>query len=566
MDRSIFFSIQKPFTYLGNEINSTHKEFSKQKVKIALGYPDIYEIGMSNLGIRILYGLINNIGDVVCERFFSPLPDMAEVMRQKDIPLFTLESREPLMNFDIIGFSVSSELNYTNILEILSLSKIPIFSSERNNQHPLIIAGGDGSFSPESLSEFIDVWIIGEGEEIMPEVIDLYKNLKGFPRYKILEGISTIKGIYIPSFYKEDKNSRIFPVSEKFPTVIERRTVKDFENSFFPVKWITPVSEITHDRISLEIMRGCPNNCFFCQGGFCWKPVRKRSVGRIIDLAQQTYKNTGYEEISLLSFSSGDHPDIEKIIENLLELFPKEKVAISFPSLRIDSFSFSLANKFSNIKRTGLTFAPETGEKLRKFIGKAIDDEKLISLACDAKKNHWRQIKLYFILGLPGETEQTIEEIVILIEKLSKIISIKASFSIFIPKPHTPFQWEKFPIREDIFSKRKYLLDKFSKNRYVKLNFHSYDMSLIETILSRGNRSLGNAIKYVWENGGKMENWKEFFVFERWEDAFEKTPFDKEICLGPVSPDKNLPWQHIKSYFSKDYLWEKRNSFYSNLM
>ncbi len=561
MDNSILLSVQKPFAYLGNEINSIHKEFSKQDVKIALGYPDVYEIGMSNLGIRILYGTINNIQGVVCERFFSPLPDMSNIMRQKNLPLFSLESKEPLKNFDIIGFSISSELNYTNILEILSLSGIPIFSSERSNEDPIVIAGGSCSFSPEGLSKFIDLWVIGEAEEVIIELLNMYKQIKGLTRYKILEELSKIKGIYIPYFYNENNVGKIVPVSEKFPSVIEKRTVKSLENAFFPTRWMVPLSEITHDRISLEIMRGCPNNCFFCQGGSCWKPVRKRSVEKIISLARQTYKNTGYEEISLLSFSSGDHPDIEEIMKTLLEEFSEKKVAISFPSLRIDSFSFDLANRFSDIRRTGLTFAPETGEKLRRIIGKPIEDEKLIQLASEAKKNYWRQLKLYFILGLPGETEQTIEEIATLIERLSKIISIKASFSIFIPKPHTPFQWEKFPERNEILEKKNRILAKFSKNRYVKLHFHSYDMSFIETILSRSGRNINDAVKSVWENGGKMENWTESFVFEKWKNIFEKIPFNKDICLGPVDSEKILPWDHIKTPFSKEYLLNRKKTF-----
>ena len=406
----ILQTIQKPITYLNNEINSIHPDTENAEVKIAIGYPDIYEVGMSNLGIRILYHILNSIDKVACERFFAPGIDFENVLRKNSIPLFTIESRKPLKDFDFVGFSISSELNYTNVLNLLSLSGIPIRSADRKEKDPIIIAGGNCSFHPESLSDFIDVWIIGEAEEAMVELVEIYRSVKGLRRNNILKALAEVKGAYVSSFYSIENNENLRPQLATIPSLIEKRVVNDFENAPFPAKWIVPLCEIIHDRISVEIMRGCPNSCLFCQGGFCWKPVRKRNADKVIEIAIESYRNTGYEEISLLSFSSGDHPEIEKIVKTLTNQLKDAGVAISFPSLRIDSFSFQLAKSISQVKRSGLTFAPETGETLRKFIGKPISDEKLINLAEDAKDAGWKQLKFYFILGLPGESDETVSE------------------------------------------------------------------------------------------------------------------------------------------------------------
>jgi radical SAM superfamily enzyme YgiQ (UPF0313 family) len=521
--------LQNPVRYLGGEINSYSQEF-KGKVRIALGYPDIYEIGMSSLGIRILYGMLNERDDCVCERFFSPDTDMEKLIKEKKIPLFTVDSQTPVKDFDVVGFSLSSELNYTNMLNLLELSGIPVFSKDRSNKFPLVIVGGSCSFNPSVLVPFADAFVIGEGEDAMTEIVSLLsEEKKPVEKKDILEKLSDIQGVYVPAF----------------PRHVKKRTTADFENSFFPVKWLMPLTEVVHDRISLEIMRGCGQGCKFCQAGFCWRPVRSRSPEKMLHLAKESYRNSGYEEISLLSFSSGDHPKIKEIIDLLIEEFREKKVSLSFPSLRIDTFSFRLAGKMKEIKKTGLTFAPETGQRLREIIGKKIKDSQLINLVENAKSEGWRQIKLYFMIGLPGETHQDLSDIAELINNISRIIRVKAAFNTFIPKPHTPLERERF-ISEDEFTERKnFLIEKLKRNRYVKYNFHPYHMSCVETFLARGEEKLAPVIYRVFKEGGRMENWRENFDFRLWEEACRKENIDMRNYLDKlISPE--LPWSFIK--------------------
>jgi len=522
--------VENPARYLGKEINSYHKEVSKNQVKFALCYPDIYEIGMSSLGIRILYGLLNEIKNVVCERVFSPGLDMENILREKKIPLFTLESKTPVKNFDFFGFSLSSELNYTNFLNLLDLAHIPIFAKDRKEHDPFVIIGGNCVFNPIPLSHFADLFVIGEGEEVVKEIVDCFSLLKGKKRKEILENLSNIEGVFVPEFPKE---------------IVRKRFVKDLNKSFFPSKWLVPLTEIVHDRISVEIMRGCNQGCKFCQAGRCWKPVRHRDKEKIIQITKDTYSSSGYEEISLLSFSSGDHFDIEKIVEELVNMFKEKKVSISFPSLKIDTFSFKLANKIKEIKKTGLTFAPETSERLRYKMGKKIKNENLIELAIEAKKAGWRQIKLYFMIGLPGEKISDIEEIGNFIKELSKIVRIKVSFNTFIPKPHTFLGKERFISKEEFEEKKRYLIEKLNKNRYIKMFFHPYEMSCVETFLGRGDEKLNDIIYHVWNMGGKMENWKEHFNFSLWEKAFEKENLNLNSYLKEKTNEK-LPWEFMK--------------------
>jgi len=521
--------VRDPASYLGREINVYIKSFEKEKVKFALSYPDIYSVGMSSLGLRILYGILNERDDCICERFFVPLSDMEEVIIKENIPLFTLETKSPVKNFDIVGFSISSELNYTNLINLLNLCKIPIFSNQRDEKDPIIIAGGNSVFNPFPISPFIDAFVIGEGEEVIGEIIDIYKNLRGEKRYKILEQFSEIDGIFVPIFKKN---------------TIKKRVIKDFENSFFPTRYLVPLTEIIHDRIAVEIMRGCYRNCKFCQAGKCWKPVRKKSPEKILEISKEAFKSSGYEEISLLSFSAGDHPEIEKIINLLVEEFKNKRVSISFPSLRIDTFSFELASKIKEIKKTSLTFAPETSERLREKIGKEIKDIELVNLCKKARENGWNYVKLYFMIGLPEEDKNDILDIVKLINEISKIISINVSFNTFIPKPHTEFQRERFISRNEYEEKRALITEKLRKNRYVKIKFHPYDMSCIECVLGRGDEVLSKVIYNVWEKDGKMENWKEFFNFEKWVESFLQEGIDIKKYLEFI--DIKPYWEMIK--------------------
>lgn len=525
MIEKILSKVQKPARYIGREINAYLKDWTDKKVKFAIGFPDIYEIGMSSLGIRIIYGTLNERDDCICERFFSPWIDMEEFIKRKDIYFFTLEGKKPLILFDIVGFSISSELNYTNLLNILSLSEIPLFSEEREKNHPIIIVGGNASFNPLPLVKYVDGFVVGEGEEIVHKIVDIVKEYRG-NRIKILENLNNLESVYIPLLGKK---------------VVKRCFVKDFNNSFFPTRYLIPSTEIIHDRISLEIMRGCGQGCKFCQAGNCWKPVRLRTPDKIVELAIETYKNTGYEEISLLSFSSGDHPQIEEIIEKLVSIFKDKKVSISFPSLRIDTFSFYLALKIKEIKRTNLTFAPESSERLRKEIGKNIKDDELINLAIMAKNNGYKHLKLYFMIGLPQEKKEDLDDIVKLINELSKIISLRISFNTFVPKPHTKFQGERMITKEEYDEKRRFIYERLKGNRFVNIKFHPYEFSFVECLLCRGDIEVGDVVYRVWKKGGKFQNWNEFFNFNIWIESLKES---------------NIDWRRYTDFMASPYCWE----------
>jgi len=518
--------VKNPARYIGKEINIVIKK--DIKIKFAIGFPDLYEIGMSSLGMRILYGILNERDDCFCERFFSPWVDFEEFMKKEKIPLFSLETKSPLSSFDIIGVSISSELNYTNFLNLLYLANIPIFAKERKNSHPIIIVGGNCSFNPLPLLPFVDAVVIGEGEDVINEIVDVAKENKG-NRYKILENLNKIESVFVPLFKKEK---------------VKKAFVKNFNDSYFPTNYIVPLTNIIHDRISIEIMRGCGKNCKFCQAGSCWRPVRVRSINKIVELAKKTYQKTGYEEISLLSFSAGDHPEIEKIIVKLVDEFKDKKVSISFPSLRIDTFSFQLALKIKEIKKTNLTFAPETGEKLRRKIGKNISDKEILNLALQARKSNYRHIKLYFMIGLPDETDNDIKDIVKLINEISKIISVKASFNTFIPKPHTFYQNKRFIKKEEYEEKRNYITENLKKNKYVKFSFQPYEVSCVECFLGRGDEKLSNIIYNVWKKGAKFENWREFFNFNKWIESFKEEDVNIEDYLKET--DFSLKWNFIE--------------------
>jgi len=521
--------VQVPSRYTGKEINVCRKSFEDTAVRVALCYPDIYEIGMSSSGLRILYGLLNEEENVLCERIFCPAGDMEQLLRRDGIPLFTLESKRPVRDFDVLGFSISSELNYTNVLNVLELSGIPVLSSERKGGDPIVLAGGNCIFNFAPLSSFIDCFAVGEGEEVILEITGVLAEMKGRSREEILSALSGIEGVYVP----------LFPAAE-----VKKRTVRKLDDAYFPVNWIVPLTEIVHDRVSIEIMRGCGQGCFFCQAGSCWKPVRTRSAGRITELALQTYGNTGYEEFSLLSFSAGDHPAIEAVVEGLLAEFAPRKVMVSFPSVRIDTFSFALATRIKEIKKTGLTFAPETSESLRFRIGKKIKDSELAGLVRKARAGGWRQIKLYFMIGLPWEKDEDILAVASLINDLSGIMSIKAAFNTFIPKPHTVFERERFITEEEYLHKKQLLVRNVRRNNRIKLTFHQYRMSCVETFLGRGDERLGAVIHRAWKKGGKMENWDESFNFALWEESFREEGIDMQDYLGELKQD-SLPWHKI---------------------
>ncbi|MCM8768891.1 MAG: TIGR03960 family B12-binding radical SAM protein [Candidatus Omnitrophica bacterium] len=522
--------VTNPARYTGREINAIIPPEKSTFFRIALGYPDLYEVGMSSLGIRILYGLLNEMPGVSCQRFFAPDEDLEFVLKKEGWPLFALESKEPLASFDVVAFSLSSELNYTSLLNLLHLAKIPLKANEREEKMPLVIVGGSCAVNPLPLSAFVDAFVIGEGEEVIQEIVQTLKFMKGCSKQDKLEALAKMAGVYVPGI-------SVFPV--------KRRVIADFENCYFPVRWLVPLTEVVHDRITVEIMRGCPRRCRFCAASYCWKPVRFRSPERILEIARQAYRWSGCEEISLLSFSSGDHPEISKIVEKLMEEFSPRRVALSFPSLRADTFSFQLAAQIKEIRKTGLTFAPESSQRLRQILGKTITDEETIGLAKKAKETGWRQIKLYYMLGLPGETEKDVEEIIRLTGELSRILAIHASFNTFIPKCHTPLERENLCSRQEFEAKVAKLRGRLGRLPRVKLSFHPYEMSVVETFLGRGDAALSEVIFQAWRKGARLENWSEHFNFSYWQESFKESGLNlNKYCQQQEEPV--LPWKIIK--------------------
>ncbi len=540
--------VQKPGRYLGNEWNAVKKDLAKIPVKFALVFPDLYEVGMSYLGFKLLYHLLNERDDVACERVFSPDVDLDALLRKERLPIFTLESKEPLLNFDIVGFSLTYELNYTNVLNILDLADIPLMAKERDERHPLIIAGGPASCNPEPMSDFMDLFVIGEAEEAVPELIGIFRDLKRNPdcrREDLLKNLSSIEGIYVPSFYR----------------VVRKRTIANLDGAFYPTRQIVPYVEIIHDRASVEIMRGCPNLCRFCQARTLYHHKRQRSAAEVVRLAEETINQTGYDEISLLSLSSGDHSEIIRIITDLINRFDKKKISVSLPSLRVDKTLKEFPALLSRIRKSGLTFAPEAGSsRLRALIKKEVDTDELASAIEAAYNAGWKRVKLYFMIGLPGETCEDIDAIVeaiYTILKRNKRIHINVSIASFIPKPHTPFQWEAME-REEGLRQKTLSLKQGIRTRRVKLKFHDTKLSILEAIFSRGDSRLGSVILQAFKKGCRFDGWIAHLDYGLWMEAF------KEASVDPYSYiyrrrefQENLPWEHIECGMPKAFLMKE---------
>ncbi|PIW66149.1 MAG: B12-binding domain-containing radical SAM protein [Candidatus Omnitrophica bacterium CG12_big_fil_rev_8_21_14_0_65_43_15] len=552
-------NIQKPARYIGGEWNSVKKDFDSARVKVALCFPDAYEIGMSHLGLKILYHLLNEAKGVVCERVFMPWFDMQERLRKESALLFSLESKRPLSDFDIIGFSLEHELNYTNVLAMLSLSNIPLRSAERGAEYPLVIAGGICCVNPEPMADFFDAFFIGEAEEGILEIIEKITNYKlqinpksQIPNSKtqILKELSKIEGVYVPSFYdvkyNDDGAIKSFtPKDASVPAVIKKRIVKDFENAYYPIKQIVPFIQIVHDRISLEVMRGCPNKCKFCQATAVYFPVRLRSADKILELAEKTYQATGHDEISLVSLSTGDHPQILEIVRGLTDRFISRRVSISLPSLRAEDMLRSLPELISSIKKTGFTFAPEAGsQRLRDSLNKRLDITKLYDCAAQAAKNGWRRVKLYFMIGLPGETEEDLSQIKELVKNIPAQKTVSVSY--FVPKPHTDFETESMVDMESLKQKQEFLC-RALKVKGVDLKWHDINMSFLEAVLSRGDRRASAVILRAYELGARFDSWKEGFNSQIWQKAFESSGIDPGFYLyRKKGQDEVMPWKHIQ--------------------
>ncbi|MFH1996149.1 MAG: TIGR03960 family B12-binding radical SAM protein [Candidatus Omnitrophota bacterium] len=554
-------TVRKPGRYIGNEWNMIKKPWRADTVKVALCFPDVYEIGMSYLGLKILYGALNERDDALCERVFAPWPDMEKLMRDEGIPLFGLESGKPVSEFDIVGFSLAYELNYTNAVNMLDMAGIPIRSSERTGSDPLIVAGGPSCCNPEPMAAFIDLFVIGEGEEVIMEIVDAYKAHCArhgvMKRDELLGELASVVGVYVPSAYSvaygRDGAVLAYSPSPGAPSTVRKRVVADFETSYYPTKQIVPNIQVVHDRISLEIMRGCRNFCKFCQATAACSPNRERSLERIVELAKRTYAETGYDEISLVSLSSGDHSKIKEIVRSLNDEFSSRAVSIALPSLRIEDVISGIPNLVANVKKSGLTFAVESGSvRLRNHINKNIDVTRLYAAAEEAYRMGWKRVKLYFMIGLPSETDEDVIEILDVIQKVSAVrkkvdghpAPVTASISSFIPKPHTPFHREAMAKPDELKRKKILLLSEARKRRIkAKMDFHDLDKSFLEAVFSRGDRRLADVIQDAWRKGARFDSWDEFFDKDRWMRSFEAYAIDPgSFVFRARGKEEVFPW------------------------
>ena len=564
----LLYQVTKPSRYTGGELNIIRKDWGKTLLKFALSYPDIYEIGMSNMAVGILYEQINARSDALAERVFAPWTDMAKVLRDNRLPLVSLESGHPLAEFDVIGFSLGYEFTFTNILNMLDLAGIPVWSSERNASHPLVIAGGSAALNPEPMADFIDLFVIGEAEELLPALVDLFMQHKGedgrLDKQKLLRTAAKIPGVYVPSLYEvsyiDGKYQTLIPLVAEAPPKIRRQLVSKLPPP--PVKPVVPYIEVVHDRGSVEIARGCSHGCRFCQAGVIYRPVRERPREEITKAIGEIIENCGYDEMSLVSLSTGDYSQIDELVADITQTYGSQ-IALSLPSLHLDAHSVKLVDSLPGRRKSGLTFAPEAGSaRLQRVINKHIPEEELLATAAMAFERGWTTLKLYFMLGLPTETDSDIEGIIELVNKVKaqgskapgRTPQIRLTLSTFVPKPHTPFQWAAQESEENLM-RRHEILKKGLAKRGVKFSWQDTRVSLLEAVISRGDRKIGRLIHRAWQLGAVFDGWSECFNFEIWRKAMEEEGIDSNFYAHRERPlDEPLPWAHIDTGVSDEFL------------
>ncbi len=578
--------VQKPARYIGNEFNSIHKTWTPERMSVAFCFPDVYEVGMSHLGMKILYHMLNEREDTVCERVFAPWDDMEQEMRREEIPLLSMESARPVRDFDMVAFTLQYEMSYSNIVNMLDLAGIPLRSKERTQSDAFVCCGGPCAYHAEPLADIMDFFVLGEGEEVNSELMDVYKVWKksGEPREAYLEKIAKIQGVYVPSFYDvtyHDDNTiaSFVPNRAGVPNKVKKRIIKDMDNTYIPEKLIVPFTEIVHDRIMLELFRGCIRGCRFCQAGYIYRPVRERSVERLLGVAKNAIAATGYEEMSMSSLSTSDYTKLFPLTDGLLALTVDKKINLSLPSLRVDNFSMELMEKVQKVKKSGLTFAPEAGtQRLRDVINKNVLEEDLIRTAKIAFSGGYNRIKLYFMLGLPTETEEDVLGIGELAQKVidafyeipkeerkGRSVSVTVSTSFFVPKPFTPFQWEPQNKISDMEEKAKLLKDSIT-NKKIVYNWHNSDVSFLEEVFAKGDRRLGEVLITAQTLGCKFDGWTDFFDYEKWMKAFEIHGIDPAFYAHrAIDHDEILPWDYADIGVSKEFLKEEHARAYQGV-
>ena len=584
LKQRILTAVQKPARYTGGEWGEVKKDLSQTRVRVAFCFPDTYEIGMSNVGMRILYGVMNQMDGVWCERVFAPWGDMEAAMRENKLPLWALESQDPVKDFDMIAFTIGYEMAYSNILNMLDLAGVPLHAADRKGLKNIVFAGGVCAFNPEPLADFVDFFSLGEGEDITVEIVSLYDRAKaeGWSKDAFLREVAKIPGVYVPSFYRHEYNDdgtirAIVPLNGA-PETVTKRIVEDLDNAYFPTKMIVPSTEIVHDRANLEAFRGCIRGCRFCQAGFSCRPVRKKSPEVLYRQAIETLEHSGNNEITVSSLSTSDYRGLKELTDELIPYCAENRVNLSVPSLRADNFSRELMEKLQTVRKSGLTFAPEAGtQRLRDVINKNLTEEEILSTCAQAFSGGWNNVKLYFMLGLPTETDEDVLGIAELVYKVIQAwkenavnkkrgLRVHVATAYFVPKPHTPFQWEK-QITPQEYLRRCKLLKSHFYSKSIVYDYHSPDLSRLEAVFARGDRRLGPVIETAVRNGARLDGWDEYFNYAKWYDAFRQCGVEEDFyTTRGFGEDKILPWDTIDVGVRKKFLLRERQRAYEGVV